>query len=540
MDGASHEPGPGDTRPLPPTSPADRTNPAGVGRARTAAVRTRTAAQATGRWTGGTARATRARIRKVTHAQGAGASGLAKLIELHAVSAAGDALIAVSLAGTLFFAVPTGEARGKVAIYLLVTMAPFVLVAPVIGPVLDRFRHGRRGAIAGSFALRGFLAWVLADAVAGGGIELYPAAFGVLIGSKAYVLSRSACVPRVLPSQISLVRANSRISLAGVAGVALATPVAAGLAAIGPEWSLRVAFLVFVLGTILSAMLPRGIDATAGEVDANVLSADQGRDLPLETGSRDPAEAWADRWAPSPLPDRSAAGADQTLHARSDPNADAEPAPVPEPGPVPERISRRPRLGNVGAAVVMGLRANVALRAMTGFLTIFMLFLVRDQPLGGLSSELSVGALGLAVVLGSLVGSMLGNRFRELAPEPIIVGVLALAALTALVTAMFYSVGTALVVGAVAALAQQLGKLAMDAQIQRDVPERVRTSAFARTETAVQLAWVLGGGLGIALPLNPVLGFTVVAAGLLATSLVIGRSFVVLVRAGRTSRPRPA
>ena len=490
--------------------------------------------QATGRWTGGTARATRARIRKVTHAQGAGASGLAKLIELHAVSAAGDALVAVSLAGTLFFAVPTGEARGKVAIYLLVTMAPFVLVAPVIGPVLDRFRHGRRGAIAGSFALRGFLAWVLADAVAGGGIELYPAAFGVLIASKAYVLSRSACVPRVLPSQISLVRANSRISLAGVAGVALATPVAAGLAAIGPEWSLRVAFLVFVLGTILSAMLPRGIDAAAGEVDANVLSADQGRDLPLETGSRDPAESWADRWAPSPLPDESAAGADQTLHARSEPNVDAEPAPV------PERISRRPRLGNVGAAVVMGLRANVALRAMTGFLTIFMLFLVRDQPLGGLSSELSVGALGLAVVLGSLVGSMLGNRFRELAPEPIIVGVLALAALTALVTAMFYSVGTALVVGAVAALAQQLGKLAMDAQIQRDVPERVRTSAFARTETAVQLAWVLGGGLGIALPLNPVLGFTVVAAGLLATSLVIGRSFVVLVRAGRTSRPRPA
>ena len=85
------------------------------------------------------------------------------------------------------------------AIYLLVTMAPFVLVAPVIGPVLDKFRHGRRGAIAGSFALRAFLAWVMADAVSGGGIELYPAAFGVLIASKAYVLSRSACVPRVLP-----------------------------------------------------------------------------------------------------------------------------------------------------------------------------------------------------------------------------------------------------------------------------------------------------------------------------------------------------
>ena len=526
MDGAPHEPGPGDTRPLRPTPGYGRPRGSAIGRVRTAAVRTRTAAQATGRWTGGTARATRARIRKVTHSQGAGESGLAKLIELHAVNAAGDALIAFSLANTLFFAVPTGEARGKVALYLLVTMAPFVLVAPVIGPVLDRFRHGRRGAIAGTFALRAFLAWVMADAVSGGGIELYPAAFGVLLASKAYVLSRSACVPRVLPRQISLVKANSRISLAGVAGVAIATPIGAGLMAVGPEWSLRVAFLVFVLGTILSAMLPRGIDATEGEVDANVLSADQRRDLSVEPlEDRDPAEAWADRWAPSSVANRSGQVGQAVGHPATEPE--------------PELATRRPRLGNVGAAVVMGLRANVALRAMTGFLTIFMLFLVRDQPLGGLSSEQSVGALAVAAILGSLVGSMLGNRFRNLAPEPIIVAVLVLAAVTSLLTAMFYAIGTALVVGAVAALTQQLGKLAMDAQIQRDVPERVRTSAFARTETAVQLAWVLGGGLGIALPLNPVLGFTVVAAGLLGTSLVIGRSFVVLVRAGRTSRPRP-
>ena len=528
MDGAPHEPGPGDTRPLPPAPHGSEARPSAANRVRTAAVRTRTAAQATGRWTGGTARATRARIRKVTHAQGAGESGLAKLIELHAVNAAGDALIAFSLANTLFFSVPTGEARGKVAIYLLVTMAPFVVVAPVIGPVLDKFRHGRRGAIAGSFALRAFLAWVMADAVSGGGIELFPAAFGVLIASKAYVLSRSACVPRVLPPQISLVKANSRISLAGVAGVAVATPIGAGLAAIGPAWSLRVAFLVFALGTILSAMLPRGIDATEGEVDANVLSADQRRDLSVEPpDERDPKDAWADRWAPSSVGNRPG-----PVGRALEP----EPAPEPEPAEVP---SRRRRLGNVGAAVVMGLRANVALRAMTGFLTIFMLFLVRDQPLGDLSSQLSVGALGVVAVLGSLIGSMLGNRLRNLAPEPIIVAVLVLAAVTSLLTAMFYSIGTALVVAGVAALGQQLGKLAMDAQIQRDVPERVRTSAFARTETAVQLAWVLGGGLGIALPLNPVLGFTIVAAGLLGTSVVIGRSFVVLVRAGRTSRPRP-
>ena len=52
------------------------------------------------------------RVRRVTHAQGAGESGLGRLIELHGVNTAGDAMIAVALANTLFFSVPTGEARG--------------------------------------------------------------------------------------------------------------------------------------------------------------------------------------------------------------------------------------------------------------------------------------------------------------------------------------------------------------------------------------------------------------------------------------------
>jgi hypothetical protein len=77
-------------------------------------------------------------IRKATHAHGAGESGLGKLIELHAVNGAGDVMITVALASTVFFSVPTDEARGRVALYLAVTMAPFTLLAPVIGPLLDR------------------------------------------------------------------------------------------------------------------------------------------------------------------------------------------------------------------------------------------------------------------------------------------------------------------------------------------------------------------------------------------------------------------
>ena len=100
----------------------------------------------------------------------AGESGLARLVELHAVHSAGDAALAVSL----FFSDPTGQARGQVALFLLLTMAPFAVVAPLIGPLPDRFRHGRRGAIGATLALRAFLAWVLAGAVGSSSAWLFP------------------------------------------------------------------------------------------------------------------------------------------------------------------------------------------------------------------------------------------------------------------------------------------------------------------------------------------------------------------------------
>src|SRR5438105_1051930 len=111
-------------------------------RARSALRGTRRAGSYLGRGTLGAARgggrltvALGHRVRRATNASGAGESGLARLIELHAANTAGDAMIAVALANTLFFSVPVGQARTRVALYLLVTMAPFAVMAPVIGPV---------------------------------------------------------------------------------------------------------------------------------------------------------------------------------------------------------------------------------------------------------------------------------------------------------------------------------------------------------------------------------------------------------------------
>ena len=172
--------------------------------------------------------------RRASRAEGAGDSGLSRLIEMHTFNTAGDAAVAISLAGTLFFQVPTGEARGQVALFLGLTMLPFAIVAPLIGPFLDRFSHGRRWAIGSTMAIRAFLCWVLGTAVVTDSKWLFPAALGVLIASKAYGVTRAAAVPRLLPERLTLVKANARVSLSGVVGATVSAPIA-GLASIaGP------------------------------------------------------------------------------------------------------------------------------------------------------------------------------------------------------------------------------------------------------------------------------------------------------------------
>ena len=67
---------------------------------------------------------------------------------------AGDTLITIALADSLFFSIRPGAARGKVLLYLLLTMAPFAVVGPLLGPALDRSRTGRRTVVILSAASR--------------------------------------------------------------------------------------------------------------------------------------------------------------------------------------------------------------------------------------------------------------------------------------------------------------------------------------------------------------------------------------------------
>lgn len=430
-------------------------------------------ASAAGLRTGRVVHGTGRRIRKATSAEGAGESGLAKLIELHALNSFGDMLITIALASTIFFSVPTGEARGRVGLYLLITMAPFALLAPVIGPLLDRLPHGRRAAMATSMLARAVLAWTMAGTVVGGGIALYPEALGVLVASKAYGVVRSVVVPRLLPSRLSLVKANSRVTLAGLLATFVGAPIGAGLHLIGPGWPLRGAFLVFVVGTLMAFHLPHKVDSAKGEQRA-------------------------------------------VLHADDQPHGHLHLHPQPEP---PKAQQPKANLRTVGPSVILALRAVATLRWLVGFLVMFLAFLLRDDPIGGLEPTVALGLVAVAAGAGNALGSVLGSWLRTRRSETIVTAMLLVATLAAGAAALWYGVLTVVVVAAAAGMAASLGKLALDALIQRDVPESVRTSAFARSETLLQLSWVAGGALGITMPLDGALGLSV-AAGVVGLMLL--------------------
>jgi MFS family permease len=144
---------------------------------------------------------------------------LARLSSTHALATAGDAFFTVSLAGSLFFNVSIGAARPRVIAYLAITLAPFVVLAPLVGPLIDRFGRARRLVAASTCLGRGIVCLLVAGDIRN--LLLYPEAFGVLVLEKAYSVTKSALVPSLVGADADLVSANSRLArISTVAGLA--------------------------------------------------------------------------------------------------------------------------------------------------------------------------------------------------------------------------------------------------------------------------------------------------------------------------------
>ncbi|SDO85463.1 MFS transporter [Lentzea jiangxiensis] len=417
-----------------------------------------------------------AAFRRAARADGAGKSGMTSVTYAVMMNYAADAAMAVALANTLFFSAASAESKTKVALYLLITVAPFALIAPVIGPLLDRVQRGRRLALASSCVLRIGLSVVMA--LNFDNWLLYPAALGSMVLSKSFTVLKSAITPRVLPREITLSKTNARMTVFGLASGAVFGALAAGFANLfGSPGALWFTAVLCAVNAWLCMKIPSWVEVTEGEVPA-------------------------------------------TLTSR----------------PAKQRISRH---------VAVSLWGNGSIRMLTGFLTLFAAFVVRAQTEGDAVRQLLLlGVIAGAAGAGSFLGNAIGARQHFGKPDEVVIACVATALAATIAAAALPGLVTAAIVGLLGATASSLAKISLDAVIQDDLPEESRASAFGRSETILQLAWVFGGALGVLLPATFWIGFTVLsvllALGLAQTWMYRNGTSLHLLLGRLVRRPSPA
>lgn len=217
------------------------------------------------------ARASRAGARKLTGSVRSlfetGGRGFRDLAVTQVFSTAADTLVAIGLAGTLFFQVPTAEARGNVALYLLLTVAPFAVIGPGLGWVLSRSPVATRTLLV--VAALGRAVFALAALGRLDSLWLFPVAFMLLVLSRVHGITRNALLPLALDAPQALVEANARLAWIGVLAGGLAA--VAGLAALqtaGGNGPLALAALAAVGAAVVGRRLPEPDGAASRSTDA--------------------------------------------------------------------------------------------------------------------------------------------------------------------------------------------------------------------------------------------------------------------------------
>jgi MFS family permease len=478
------------------------------------------AARATGRAfrTGGQAsgragKRTAGLVHRITGAQGAGRTGLGTLIEMTAVSGAADAFVTVALAGSIFFSTSVDQARGRVVLFLIITMAPFAVLAPFIGPALDRIQQGRRFVLAGTMLTRGLLCYAMSANVANS-VTLLPAAFGILVLQKAGGVVKASVTPRLLPGEITLVTANARSGLISIIASTVAAVLAAGVqVAGGAPWTLRVGTLIYLAAMVLAFRLPEQIDVpppatVPAPTPAPVREPPTRPDMPPQTAQDTPRPTL-------PLPPGEVTSAPEAANG-------------PANGSAKGRRGRWRTLASVGPVVAEAMTVNAVLRAFSGYILFLLAFLLRSVDLGtifghAVSHNFALGALALGLAVGSLASMILGSFFRGRAPQLIMFSVLFIAPVVTAVCAWRFGLLTAVLVEATAIFCASLAKLGQDSIVGREIGDEIRSSTFAVSETLNQVANVAGGLAGVLVSMlnNGQAGLGIAAGGLFVAVVVL-------------------
>jgi Major Facilitator Superfamily len=407
---------------------------------------------------------------------------------------AGATLVTISLAGSLFFSISPNEAKSKVLFYLLFTLAPFAVISPLLGPLIDRSRDARRAMVVFAAVGQAVICPFMARDVHS--LLLFPEAFLVLVFSKLYVVTRGALVPEVsalsVPDasgqQAGYATLNARLTLLGtLAGFAISVPGGIILKLGGAASVLVFCAFVFVAAAVSGYRLP-----TVGHHRRGNL-------------------------------------ANPTARVADDPSATSTVAPTPVDDRPPDVIRLQPV---AHPEVLLGLTAMSIIRGLQGFQIFLLAFGLRRLHVGLYVYGLALGAAGI----GSIVGLALVGRLRErLNEQHLLLLSLWLIAVSSAGAAVWGTlvaqVGLAFLVGLAGAVAQP----SFDAMTQRYIPQSAQGRAFARFATRQQLVWVLGALIPVVVAFTLPQGDAVMAvlAGLGGLTYVTGRRAL---RAPRVAR----
>jgi len=168
----------------------------------------------------------------------------------HGLAGSADAFVSVSLAGSLFFNLSPDASRQQVLIYLLVTMAPLAVLAPLVGPAVDRFRRSQRFVASTFYVLRAASCLALVSFLLD--LAFYPLALLLLIASKASGVVKQTLVQLLVDDPDELVATNARLARLASITAAIGAGAAAGLLQVGSAaWTLRAGALLFFLASLM-------------------------------------------------------------------------------------------------------------------------------------------------------------------------------------------------------------------------------------------------------------------------------------------------
>jgi hypothetical protein len=486
-----------------------------------------------------------------------------RLALTHVLMTAGDTMFAVSLAGSLFFSISPTAAKDKVLLYLLLTMGPFAVVAPALGPVIDRSRGARRATVVASALGRAVLCPFLVRDIHS--LLLFPEAFAMLVLSKVYLVTKGALVPEMAAMGMlddDAVTGEQRAGAGAGAGAEESVSSSAS-----PPTSLDLPTPTPPYGTPLVHVDDPDTGADVVEPDLATLNARLGLLASLSgvafalpavallklTGA--PGVLWADVAVfaaataaavrlPVPVPGRRARAA--RASGATSPGMGERRTIVPAVQQAPDvdedwigddedLAAFRPI---ADTEVVLALMPMSVLKALVGFLTFLVAFGLRREGAATWWFGFVLGGLTAGALIGVL---LVGRARRVLSEQQMLIGslwlVAAVAGLGALYMSRWFVAVVALAVGAASAMA----KPSFDALVQRHVRESNQGKAFARFETRFQLMWVVGSFVPVVLSLPMAAGSLIMAvtAAVGAASYMSSRR--ALARSPRVARrQRPA